>query len=444
MTQKRYQEFGDDTDFMPAVLAAEHLKEGHSGSIFLISISLTCLVLGIWAYFAEVDEITRGEGKVIPSSKIQVIEHLEGGIIKELPVHEGDIVERDQLLIRVDNTIARARYEEGKTLFYRSLAAVARLRAQIADKELEVPEEVQKHAPAEAEDSKRLYKSRIEDLNNAVGIARREVTQKQQELNELTSRSEELGTQLGLIKQKLEQIRPLVAQKLEPSTTLTDLKIRESEIRSEYSVIQSSIAKAQSAVSQAGDKLRQVPIKFKAEEWNELKEASNKLAEARGNFTSDVDRFTRTDVRSPVKGIIKQLLVTTVGGVIKPGEPLLEIVPLEDTLLIEARVQPRDVAFLHPGLQASVKITAYDYSIYGDLKAELLRVSADSITDDKGNTFYKAYLRTKGTILSKAKKPLPIIPGMVATVDILTGKKTIWDYLMKPILKARETALTER
>ncbi|NCQ67643.1 MAG: HlyD family type I secretion periplasmic adaptor subunit [Alphaproteobacteria bacterium] len=444
MSQFKFKDDGLDTDFMPDILAADLKKESQIAPLLLLTISLTFIILIIWAAFSEIDEITRGEGTIIPSTKLQVVNHLEGGIIQSIHINEGDIVEKKQLLLNIDNTIAQARFSEGQTLYYRFIASVARLRAQISGQPFIVPQEVQEKAPLEAEDAVRLYNAHLEDLKSDQLIADQEIEQKQQELNELTSRTEELTMQRSLISEKVEKIAPLVKQKLEPEITLTDLKIRESELRSEIASLKSNIARAKAAVLQAEQRARQVPIKFKAENWNELKDVNNKLASAKGSFTSEGDRFSRTEVRSPVRGIVKQLLVTTVGGVVKPGEDLVEIVPLEDTLLIEAKINPKDIAFLRPGLQASVKITAYDYAVYGDLKGELIRVSADSITDDQGNVFYKAYLKTEGTILSKTKKVLPIMPGMISSVDILTGKKSVLNYLLKPILKAKQRALTER
>ena len=444
MSQFKFKDDGLDTDFMPELLAADLKKESQIAPLLLVTIVLTFVILIIWAAFSEIDEITRGEGTIIPSTKLQVVDHLEGGIIQEIHIHEGDILKKGQLLLKIDNTIAQARFNEGETLYYRFVASASRLRAQISGQEFVIPQEVEEKAPSEAEDARRLYKAHLEDLKSDQLIANQEVEQKQQELNELTSKTDELTMQRALISEKVKKITPLVKEKLEPEITLTDLRIRESELRSEVSSLKSNIARAKSAVLQAEQRARQVPIKFKAENWNELKEINNKLAAAKGSFTSEGDRFSRTEVRSPVRGIVKQLLVTTVGGVVQPGEDLVEIVPLEDTLLIEAKINPKDIAFLRPGLQASIKITAYDYAVYGNLKGELIRVSADSITDDQGNVFYKAYLKTEGTILSKAKKILPIMPGMVSSVDILTGKKSVLDYLLKPILKAKQRALTER
>lgn len=439
-----FKEKGSDVDFMPDVLAADLMREKALPRILLWTTALLFLTLIIWTALAEVDELSRGEGKVIPSSQIQKIAHLEGGIIKEILVRERDIVAKGQVLVRIDNTVAEANLTEGKTLYYRYLATVARLRAQIEEKPFVLPDEVEKNAPGEGKDAMRLYKARMESLANERRIAEQDVEQKRQELNDQSSRAVELQKQLELIQKKIDIVEPLVEKGVEPKIALIDLNREISQTRADLSTVKANILKAQAGLDQNLDRLKQVGVKYKAEDWNELKDANNRLANAQGTFVTGTDRANRTEVRSPVRGIIKQLYKTTVGGVVQPGENIIEIVPLEDTLLIEAKVKPQDIAFLRPGLSASVKITAYDSSIYGDMKAELVGISADSITDDKGNTFYKAYIRTKDNKLSKSRQSVPIIPGMVATVDILTGKKTILDYLLKPLIKAKEHALTER
>lgn len=445
MSQFQYKkDNGLDTDYMPDVLAAEIQQESKMAPIFLLTIVGTIFVLILWAGLAQIDEITRGEGKVIPSKKLQIINHLEGGIIQDVFVREGDVVQKGQVLMKIDNTIAQARYTEGRTLYYRFLANDARLRAQIAGTPFVVPPLVLEKAPLEGEDATRIYNARQEDLKNAQLIANSQVEQKQQELNELTSRVKEINTQLGLVSEKVKTLTPLVKQKLEPEIALTDIRIRESEMRAEVASLQSNIAKANAALLQAQEQARQIPIKFKAEDWNELKDINNKLTSAQSSFSSEGNRFERTDIISPVHGIIKQIMFSTVGSVVQPAQDIVEIIPLDDSLLIEARINPKDVAFLRPGLKASIKITAYDYSIYGDLHGEVVRISADSITDEKGNVFYKVYVKTKGTLLSKSKVPLNIMPGMIASVDILTGKKSVLHYLMKPIIKTKDVALTER
>lgn len=445
MDQKfRYQEQIQDTDFMPDVLAAETIEEKRSRVYLLYGILGTFAILLLWAALAEVDEMTRGVGKVIPSSQVQIISTLEGGIIQKIHVKEGQSVQRGQLLASIDNTVAEAKRVEGKTLYYRLTAQVARLRALISEKPFIVPEEVTKNAPMEAEDAIRTYQTAKTADENDIRIAQQETEQKRQEYNELISRQKELEKQLEINEQKIAIIKPLVAKKIEPEISLLDLERESSRLRGETNGIKSTILKSQSAVEQAEQKLQQVPIKSKADDWRELKDASNALANARSAFTSESHRANLTEIRSPVHGIVKTIKNNTIGGVVQPGGEVMEIVPLEDTLLIEARIMPQDVAFLRPDLPVSVKISAYDFSIYGDIKGSLERISADTIVDEKGNAYYEVYVRTLGNRLSKSKRDLPIIPGMVANIDILTGKKTVLQYLMKPLIKAQYRALSER
>jgi adhesin transport system membrane fusion protein len=444
----KYRDDGLDEDYMPAVMAAERLKERRAAPLLLYSCLAFFIIFLVWAHFSQIDEITKGEGKIIPSSQIQKIEHLEGGIIKEILVKEGDIVNKGDLLLRIDNTVAEARYGEGKTLYYRYMAAMARLRALIGEKELVIPPEVEKKAPIEAEDARRQYKSRLDRLHNAVKIATHELEQRQQEYNEFKGKAEELKNQYELLTKKIAIMEPLIKKGVEPEIALLDLQKEASQLRSEMTATDSSILRLQAAMDEANQKITETKVRFKAEDWNEFKDVSNRFAEASSSYVAEGDRSNRTEVRSPVRGIIKQLLITTIGGVIQSGQEIMEIVPLNDQLLIEAKINPQDIAFLHPGQEASIKITAYDFSIYGDLKAELVRISADTIVDKNAGgkeiVYYKAYLRTRGTKLSKAQKEVAIIPGMVASVDILTGKKTILQYLMKPLIKTTQTAMTER
>ncbi len=432
-----------DADFMPDVFAAEAMQESRISLILFTAIFISVIFILVWIAVSEVDEITRGSGKIIPSSKIQVIDHLEGGIIKTIHIKEGQIVQKNQLLIEVEDTAAEARFKKEQLLYYRYLSAVYRLKAQLNNEVFIVPKEVQNNAPLEAKDAQRMYKDSLSLLNNELAISKQTEKQQNQALTEAKKKITELNLQITLINDKIGQIKTLVEQQLEPKITLTDLKINLSSKKIELETTVSEKEKIMLAIKQAKQQSEQIRIKFKNLLWDELKETNKLLEQTKSNLTLDKDTFQRTNVRSPVKGIIKQLLISTEGGVIQPGDDLVEIVPLDDKLLVEAMVSPRDVAFLRPGLKASIKITAYDYSIYGDLKGEIVRVSADSITE-KEKTFYKVFLRTNGNLLSKYKKKLPLMPGMVASVDIITGKKTILTYLLKPLIKTTSIALTER
>lgn len=434
-----------DVEYMQPVIAASKRREARFAPILLFACGLFMVCFIIWAKFSMIDEVTRGEGQVIPSNQIQRISHLEGGIIKDILIREGDIVQKDQILLRIDNTMADARVQENTEMYYRYLAAVARLKAQINQTPYVMPSIVEEKAPKIAEQEIARYTARTEKLKNELSLASQEIEQKTQELSELTNKREQLTEQYRLSQEEVAISKPLVEKGLSPKVDFLRLQREEAEIKGQLGSINASVKKAESTIKEAQDKYSQVSFAMRSEDYTELRDAENKLASAHGEVKTVEDRLTRTEIKSPVKGIIKQLLKATIGGIVKPGEDVIEIVPIEEFLLIEAQVKPSDVAFLRPGLPASVKLTAYDFSIYGGLKAELTEISPDTIEDpDKQHMkFFRVRLRTLGNKLSKSKKELAIIPGMTATVDIITGKKSILDYLLKPILKVKQNAFSE-
>lgn len=313
----------DDLDFMPYLAGALTQDASRTSRVTVWVIGALIVTAMVWAKFAVLEEVTTGEGKAIPSSKVQVIQNLEGGIVTEIFVHEGQMVNKGEALLQLDDTPFRSN--------------------------------------------------------------QRRLASEQRTLNE--------------------QLR----QKTQ---------------------IKSKVQKSEFA--------------FRSDASRELTEKRSDLSRISANSIAIDDRVTHTTVVSPVHGIVKMLKVNTIGGVVQPGTDLVEIVPLEDNLLIEAKVRPQDVAFLHPGQKAMVKFSAYDYTIYGSLPARLELIGADTITDDKGNSFYLIQVRTDRNQLGTDNKPLLIIPGMIATVDIITGEKSVMDYLLKPVLKARTEALRER
>jgi adhesin transport system membrane fusion protein len=433
-----------DIDYMPSVLGAMYSEESRLSRMLLWVSFLFVVAVILWASFSQIDEITRGEGKVVPSSQVQKINHLEGGIIKEFYVKEGDIVEKNQIILKVDNISAKAKLKEGRELYYRYKATVQRIEAQLNNKPLVFSNDILKNAPDIAKDAEKNYENQRDRLKNAISIAEETVKQKTQEIQEFEVREKEMRNQEKILGQEIELNRQLLQKGLVAKLDVLKQERELSELKANIKSAQSNILKGQAAMGEAQTKKSQVERDFQSQNWEELKDAKNRMINAQGSVTTEGDRIDRTELRSPVRGIVKQLLISTVGSVIQPGQGILEIVPLEDNMLIENQIKPSDVAFLRPGLEASIKVSAYDYSIYGDIKAELIRISADTMTDDKGNSFYKVYLRTWGNKLSKTGKSLPIIPGMTVTSDIKTGKKTVMDYLLKPILKAKSQAMTER
>nr|WP_232253894.1 MULTISPECIES: HlyD family type I secretion periplasmic adaptor subunit [Pseudomonas] len=401
--------------------------------------------LMLWANFAVIDEVTKGDGKAIPSSKIQKIQNLEGGIVSELFVKEGQIVEAGAPLVRLDDTRFASNVGETEADRLSMLLRVERLSAEVEDRPLNFPEDVLKAVPGQAKSEESLYISRRQQLHDEVGGLQEQLIQRQQELREFTSKQAQYRQQLGLQRQEINMSEPLVAQGAVSPVEVLRLKRAEVETRGQLDATTLAIPRAESAIKEVQRKIDETRGKFRSEALTQLNEARTDLNKAQATGKALEDRVSRTLVTSPVRGIVNKMLVNTIGGVIQPGSDLLEIVPLDDTLLVEAKIRPQDIAFLHPGQEATVKFTAYDYTIYGGLKAKLEQIGADTITDeDKKTTYYVIKLRTERSHLGTDEKPLLIIPGMVASVDIITGKKTVLSYLLKPIIRARAEALHER
>jgi adhesin transport system membrane fusion protein len=403
------------------------------------------LFLVVWACFAPIDEVTRGEGKAVPSSKVQKIQNLEGGIVAEIYAKEGEVVEVGQPLLRLDETRFASNVGETEADRLAMALRVQRLSAEVEDTPLKIDEELRKAAPSQAASEESLYNSRRQQLRDEIGGLEEQLVQRQQELREYTSKRAQYANSLQLLRQEIAMSEPLVAKGAISQVEILRLRRAEVETRGEMDATGLAIPRAEAAVREVKSKVEETRGKFRSEALTQLNEARTELNKATATSKALDDRVSRTLVTSPVRGIVKQLLVNTIGGVIQPGSDIIEIVPLDDTLVIEAKILPKDIAFLHPGQEATVKFTAYDFTIYGGLKAKLEQISADTITDeDKKTTYYLVRLRTDRSHLGTDEKPLLIIPGMVASVDILTGKKTIMSYLLKPIMKARAEALRER
>jgi membrane fusion protein, adhesin transport system len=406
------------------------------------SAGIFLLVLIIWAALSQLDEVTRGEGKVIPSRQIQILQSLDGGIVEEILVKEGQLVKVGQLLLKIDPTRSVSNLNENRADYLSLQVKASRLRALAEGKPFEVPADVQAGAASAVEEERNLYLSKRSELEANIGIARQQLTQRAQELAEMKVRRESASQGLALTQTELDKTRPLFKTGAVSEVELLRLEREVARYKGERDSASALIPRIEAAMSEAQRKIQEVELNFRNLARTELSETMAKLSRVSEGSVGLADRVKQSEIRSQVNGTVKQLLVNTVGGVVQPGKEVVEIVPSDDALLLEARVSPRDIAFLHPGQPALVKFTAYDFSIYGGLDATLEHIGADTITDEKGNAFYIVRVRTLKTELGNQK--LPIIPGMVAEVDILTGKKSILAYLLKPVLRARETALTER
>jgi adhesin transport system membrane fusion protein len=409
--------------------------------ILVKTLIVVVAVFILLAAVTKVDEITKGEGKVIPSRQLQVLQSLDGGVVSSIAVQEGQIVDTDQLLLQIDSTRFVSSAREGQAQFMSLLAKSARLRAIAEGKPFEPPPEAIKEEPQIVEEERRLYEARTSELDAQVSIARQQLAQRQQELTEVRAKRYQAEQAYELSARELSVTKPLITSGAVSEVELLRLERDVARFRGEREMATAQISRVQAAIAEASRKIQEVELNFRGEARKELAEALGKLNALSETNVGLEDKVKRSAIRSPVRGTVKRLLVNTVGGVVQPGKDIVEIVPLEDALLLEAKVLPKDIAFLRPGQKVVVKFTAYDFSIYGALNGKLEQIGADSVSDEKGNTFYVVRVRTDKPSLGEN---LPIIPGMVAEVDIVTGQKSILSYLLKPVLRAKQAALTER
>lgn len=435
----------DDLDFMPDVHAATRHRGRRFAYVLTILSVAFFVVMGVWAHYAVLDEVTRGEGTIVPSSRTQVIQNLEGGILAEILVHEGDIVEAGDVLVRVQNTVAQASLQDARAQYLTLRATEARLIAELegAD-EIEFPEDVVEEAPVVVADQQRLFEARRRQLEAQINVLEAQARQRKQEVAEMNSRRQQLEQSLALARDELAITAPLVQKGVMPRIDLIRIERQVADLEGEIRTIRTAIPRLQAAEQEAAQRIEEMKLTTRTEASNELNKTRAELKSISQSLFAGQDRVTRTAVVSPVRGTVKDLKINTVGGVIQPGEDIMEIVPLDDTLIVEVRIRPADIAYLRPDQKAIVKISAYDFSIYGGLTAKLERISADTIRDEEGESFYHVYLRTEENALHHRGEVLPIIPGMTVTAEILTGQKSVLDYLLKPILKAKDTALRER
>lgn len=429
---------------MPATAAveAEGVPLGMHAVLWTVGAFLVAMLA--WANFATLDEVARGTGKVIPSSQVQVIQNLEGGILSEVLCKAGDRIEKGEVLLRIDDTRFASSFNESRVAAAALQALIARLEAEVEGKPFVPPADFPEEHRALINNEMQLYRSRQTQLRAALEILNQQLTQQKQALRELNSELEKNERNADLAKQELAITEPLVKTGAVSQVELLRLQKAVNESLGQLSVTRLAIPKAESAITEAEGKIAERRQQFISDAQTQLNDARTQYSRLSFSNVALEDRVQRTEVRSPVTGTVKQVLVNTIGGIIQPGMDLIEIVPANDTLLVQAKIRPSDIAFIHPGQKAMVKLTAYDFAIYGGLNSKLEVISADTITDERGDTYFQIQVRTDKNYLGTEENPLPIIPGMVATVDILTGRKTVMSYLLKPLKRASASALRER
>jgi adhesin transport system membrane fusion protein len=439
-------QLGDVRDWEGSARYAIDRQQMLRARTILYGVAAMVGILLVWAAFAPLDEVTRGDGKVIPSRQLQIVQSVDGGVVEKIFIEAGQKVERDQLLVRIDATRFAANLKEGSARAFALSAKVARLNALVNgtayDPQLTVSAEGQggDGALILAQERQYYFESRRQ-LDERVLMAQQQLTQRRAELSEVEAALRTAERSLQMAQEELSITRPLLATGAVSEMEILRLQREVSKAQGERQQAVARRGQLASGINEAQTRIRDVEVTAKNEWRAELTAAMAELNSLAPNVTGLADRVKYSEIRSPVTGVVQRVLYNTIGGVVQPGHAVVEIVPSEDILVVEAKVSPRDIAFLRPDLPATVKFTAYDFSIYGGMEARLTHISPDSITDDKGNTYYLVRAETDA---SRFRENLQVIPGMTVQLDILTGKKTVLSYLLKPLLRAKQNALTER
>lgn len=411
-------------------------------------ISLFAFAALLWASWAEVDEISRAEGRVIPSGKTQIIQAAEAGVVTDIFVRAGEQVKKGQQLIQLDDTNTASSAGEVEARVLALLAQTTRLRAESQGLGVDsfiCPAEITVSAPEVCDSEIALMTSRVASLDQGMQVLAQRVEQRQRELGEASANATRLNANLGIAQERLTLVKPLAEKGLVAQTALLEAQREVGDLQGQIAAVAESVARIEAALKEAQLQVDQATLQFRQDALAELTVGLAQLASTQQQLLGAEDRVRRTDIRSPVDGIVNTVEINTIGGVVAAGEKLLDIVPVSDVMVVEARLRPADVAFIVPGQEARIKLTAYDYSIYGGLTGHVTNVSADSMVDpNTRETYYLVQIQADKAVLEYRGRDLPVLPGMVTTVDILTGKRTVLQYLLKPINKVRQEAFSER
>ncbi len=424
--------------------AAMMLSTAYLSRLLILGMAGLLVSAIIWSGWTELDEITRGVGKVIPSSRLQVIQNLEGGIVESIFIEEGDEVKSGQPLLELDDTQFASNYREKELDYFNNLARALRLKADLKHSEsLEFPSILDEYANYRKREQQ-LFKNRRNAHKAELSVMKQQQLQAEQELISIQAQLKVFKKNHQLSKQEFKMTLPLAEKGVVSKVQLMRLEQEVNRLASDKENAELAMPRMESAIDEIEDRMNEVVLKYRTKTLEALKEVEavlDQLEEARKSLG---DRVSRTIIRSPVNGIVQKLYINTLSGVVDPGMDLVDIIPVGDSLEVEMMVHPRDIAFIRLGLKAVVKLTAYDFTIYGGLDGKVVHISADSIQNEKGESFYIVKIKTHKSHLSDFDKSLPIMSGMQAEVDIMTGKKSLLAYLMKPILRAKSRAFTER
>ena len=422
------------------------MKPRTASNLLLWFVVAFVVVFFVWAGLTELDRTVRGMGKVIPSSQLQVVSNMEGGVVQEILVRSGQLVRAGDVLIRLDTTQTGAEFGSGEATISALTIKIARLQAEVIGREPVYPAAANPAAADQIRIEQSLHTSRMADLAGRLGAATARVSQAERAVAESEASYQARATTYEARRSEARIIRPLVERGIEPRLSLVQAESAADVAQSEMLAASAVIQRARSGVAEARASLAQANQEWRAQAANELATAQAEFAARQRALPALADRAARTVLRAPLAGRINRVLITTIGGTVRAGEPVVEIVPSEENLLIEARVRPDDIAFVRMGQPARVAITAYDRAIYGVLEGNVISISPDAVLEERtGETFYTVKVRTASSRLRGPDgRPLPIGAGMVAEVDLLGEKRTILQYLLSPITRLSETALREQ
>ena len=410
--------------------------------LYAIAGFFLCFIL--WATFSELDQVTRGSGRVIPSSQLQIVQNLEGGIVREILAKQGDKVKRGQVLLRLDATQFGAEFARNQEGYNALVAKITRLQAEAQGGAPRFPAALVQAAPSTVNAEQTLFSARESELSANIAMSQARQSQAEQQLLQAQAQAGAAEQAQRLAAQEVEMITPLVDKGIEPRVELIRAQGRASESAAQARAAHAAVSSASAAVNQARSELAAVRERYRSRALEEMAATKAQVSAMGKELPALEDKVKRTDVVAPIDGTINRVLVASVGGVVRPGEPLAEIVPMNDSLVVEAQVSPADIAFLRPGQPALVKVTAFNFSRYGGLNGKLEYISPDSVKDERsGQTFYLIRVRTKTNLLATKEGPQSITPGMVAEVDVMNGKRSVLDYILSPIENVSHKALRE-
>lgn len=434
----------NDLEYMNSLSAAVIHNRPKKLHWVLISFLITISFFIIWASIAKIDEIARGSGKVVPNGQNQIIQNLEGGIVSEILVKEGDSVEKDQILIKISNE------KSNSTVASNELKALY-LQAQIKRLESELKREVFTFEKSDNEqlndflnNENELYLTNKKQLESKVSILKEQIKQKENESKDARQTIEHLRFSVNAISKEVEMTKPMVDRGIRSQVDFLKLQREQSDAKQKLQSVMLSIPKIESEILEINKKIDETYQMNDSQTREKLNEIVSALKDLEANATASTDQVLRTIVKSPSNGIVQKLHINTIGGAIKPAQDLIEIVPTDYNLIVEVKILPKDIAFIYHGQKAIVKFSAYDFSIYGGLDGHVINISPDTITEKDDKTYYLVRIETEKNYIGEKDKSMKIIPGMIADVDIITGKKTILDYILKPILKTKQYTFTER